>query len=83
MDAFTELDTDDVDDAIAEDPPPRRHRVDAPGHRHVPPRKAVVEVGPSPWERPRENFTASMAERVPEMRATKEASYVKGTSREV
>lgn len=51
------------------------------GHR-LPKMKPATVSGPSRWERPRENFTESMAAHVPEMRATREARFVKGTTRE-
>jgi hypothetical protein len=70
----------DDDEALAEQLPPVR--AFKPSHRQHKPKVEIAPAGPSPWERPRENFTATMTERVPEMRATKQASYVKGTSRE-
>lgn len=81
-------DEEDLDAAIAEDvddepePPPLRSHDYRPGHRQVKPTKVVAPAGPSPWERPRDGFTASMTERVPVMRTTKQASFVKGTSRD-
>lgn len=79
--AEPEGDEDPLDDEADDEPPPRRPDY-ASGHRQTPPRQPVAAAGPSPWERPRENFTSAMNERVPEMRQSKQASYVKGVSRE-
>lgn len=73
------IDTEGIDEALEEELPPARAY--PAGHRRQAP-TPLVAAGPSPWERPREGFTATMTERVPEMRATKQASFVKGTSRE-
>lgn len=88
LDAALSDDTDGAgvadEEDVEEEPvaPAIRRREPAPGHRQPKPRAVVTNPGPSSWERPREGFTASMEARVPEMRATREASFVKGTSRE-
>jgi hypothetical protein len=70
-----------LEEALEQSPPPRV-RSYRPGHRQ-PSAARVVELNvPSPWERPRDGFTASMTERVPVMRSTKQAGYVRGTTRE-
>jgi len=52
-----------------------RSRDYKPGHRQTPPPAAT---GPSPWERPRENFTKSFEQRSNEMSNTREGRRVPG-----
>lgn len=66
----------DLDDRIADATPPAARRVSAykPRHRQV---EKPSLVGPSPWEKPREGFTAAMTERVPEMNSTRQSRMVR------
>lgn len=73
-----DVDQENDDDKDEIEPAPLRSRDYRLGHRQVQPTREVVSASPSPWERPRENFTAVMTERVPEMRATRQASFVNG-----
>lgn len=69
-----------TEDDDRDEPPPLRSKAYNAAHRQLPATKARLTPSPSPWERPREGFTAAMEARVPEMRNTKEASLVKGLS---
>lgn len=76
--------SDDLGDELEELPPepPRRPVKATPAHRQIP--KATEKVSGTSWwlGKSRDELSAAASERVPEMRNSKEALHVKGTTRE-